>query len=327
MESQVHNSTYRITKDLRLIPNDSSASPLGPGEIFRVEIVTLGITIREGWIIRHPTLYLVIDEWSEYIAGFHASLSSTASVGVAIALLSSLEDKVEYCQRLGIQISPTDWPTLPLPRIICSDRAEIFSRNISNCLVAFGVAHKVKPPDQPDWKALSEGVAGSIGRAVEANFSRGFGVQPSRILTRLTLDEFTSVVVFEVIKHNHAHRHGVAVHSQAKRQSVPNTPVALVAWGLRTLIGSRPGINLDAVRKALLPFAKRVWLTKLGIRLLKKGLTYRPSDDKLLHTLSSRGEMPVEIQYDPRSCDVVWLTHSVTNELIPCFAVKPKPLK
>ncbi|WP_298150326.1 hypothetical protein [Flavobacterium sp.] len=57
-----------------------------------------------------PTTYRVMDTFSGMVVGFHVGIGGPNWQGVLQALYNAFSDKVEFCKRYGIDISPEDWP-------------------------------------------------------------------------------------------------------------------------------------------------------------------------------------------------------------------------
>ena len=312
---------FRVTNKLQIPPEGDLTRPQGPGEIYRIEILVMDLVVlRRPVSVSRPTMYLVVDEWSGYIGGFYLSLTEPCPEDAVSALLS-VWDMREVCLALGVRVDPSEWPIMPVPSILCCD----FAREFSHPLARLGIEALRPPLYRGDAKSRAEQIVGMVSHALETAVGGAESSDPvqSGQLTApsFTLDEFKALLVTSILKLNKAHCPAIELPAQAQSDAVPKVPASVFDWGLRHTTGTGRQVDIEAIRKALLPSVDRARLTNDGIRVSAAGLTglvYRPCT-RDLHTLYADGEITeVKVQYDSRCVDFVWATHPKTNALIRC---------
>lgn len=66
------------------------------------------------------------------IAGIYVGLEGPSWIGAMMALDNMISDKVEYCKKVGIDITHEQWPAQHLPEIIIADRGEFEGYSVGN---------------------------------------------------------------------------------------------------------------------------------------------------------------------------------------------------
>lgn len=89
-----------------------------------------------------PTVYRVVDTFSGMVVGFHVGIGGPNWEGVLQALYNAFTDKVEFCQRYGIEINAEDWPCFHVCSELTIDNGvEYPSKNMKQLLEEkFGIS-------------------------------------------------------------------------------------------------------------------------------------------------------------------------------------------
>lgn len=163
--------------------------------------------------IGRPYIYLAVDKATRLIAGLYVGFDNTASA-VLQCLANAAEDKVDYCARYGIEISAEDWPSSGLPCKIRTDRGrDLMSGRVKDLCATFGMEISYLPPYRPDLKGSVEKAFDCIqhrykpilrGSGTIDNDSVERGLPSYAYDARLTLDEFTKIMISCVLYYNSA---------------------------------------------------------------------------------------------------------------------------
>ncbi|WP_175750074.1 DDE-type integrase/transposase/recombinase [Burkholderia pyrrocinia] len=103
----------------------------GPGQRFHIDATIIDVypvsRIMRSIALRRPTLYLVVDDYSRMIVGVHLTFDPPCWNGAMMALVNAISSKVEFCKRLGLDITEGQWPSEILCEELYGDQGEISS--------------------------------------------------------------------------------------------------------------------------------------------------------------------------------------------------------
>jgi len=267
-------------------------------------------------IIGRPVLYNCIDLFSSAITGFALLLEGPSWLGAMLALDNVSNDKVTFCGDLGIQITEDEWPCKGLPTGILADRGEFEGYNADTLVNAFGIRIHNTAVRRADWKGLVER---SFGLAKEKiiRFTPGYvpeigrnrGTRDYDLQAVMTLDECRRLLACYVLDYNSNHylanyrmdEYMVAAH-------VLRYPLELWNWGISSRGGRLTQPSQEIVRLNLLP-RKQVSITPRGIHF--EGDLYYECETALRENwflkARTRGQWKIEIAYDPRTTQWIYL--------------------
>lgn len=90
-------------------------------------------------VIGRPNVYLAVDTASQLIAGVYVGMEQ-GEQSVLSCLVNAARDKVSFCRKYAINISPEQWPNVGLPKRILIDRGWEFSGGrMDELCVRFGM--------------------------------------------------------------------------------------------------------------------------------------------------------------------------------------------
>ena len=118
-------------------------------------------------------------------------------------------DKVEYCARYGIEITPEQWPSVGMPTEIITDQGrEFFGPRMSEMCCRYGLEVLTLPPFRPDQKGCVEKSIDLLQKRYKP-LLRGKGVIEDdaqerwatdyRMQATLDLDDFTRIVIHSIL--------------------------------------------------------------------------------------------------------------------------------
>ncbi|WP_029032207.1 Mu transposase C-terminal domain-containing protein [Salinarimonas rosea] len=318
-------------KDMRALLSTSTASVPGPGSLWQIDAtiadVYLVSRLNRSKIIGRPVLYFITDVFSRMIVGLAVTFEGPSWVGAMTALVNAASDKVAFCREYGIEIEPADWPCVGLPSAIIGDRGEMLSPRAETLINHFGVDLKNTPPYRADLKGIVEKRFDLIQKDfgpyvpgfVEPDF-RERGVRDYRLDSKLTIDEFISVIINCVLVHNNSHRFKEYPRdAQMIADDVQPVPIDLWEWGIARRGGDLQRYSAEKVRLSLLP-EDVATVTRSGIRFYDCYYSSSEAVARNWFVKANGGRWKVPISYDPRCMDTIWLHGDARRPTFtPCF--------
>jgi hypothetical protein len=201
-------------KDHRPLVGRANQGVMGPCHRYEIDATIADVYLvskfNRNWIIGRPVVYVVVDVFSRMIVGLYVGLEGPSWGGARQALWNAFSDKIEYCNRFGIQITAEDWPCHHLPQEICADRAEMLGNAAENLPSGLGIDLAFPPPYRPDWKAIVESRFRILNRLTQIKWSPGGvaerikerGERDYRLDATLNMYEFTKIMVTSVLHYN-----------------------------------------------------------------------------------------------------------------------------
>lgn len=318
--------------DLNYRPLLSSASNEVRFPLEKVQIdstvadVYLVSEFNRNWIIGRPILYFCKDVWSRMIVGIHVSLDGPNFEQARIALMNMVENKEDFCKRYDIEIEESDWPTAHLPTCIVADRAELLS-NASNILTEeLNIKIENSAPYRGDFKSIVEQhfrllniqVKPLLPGAVYSDFNKR-GTKDYRLAGKLTLKEFTQIVIKCVLYYNN--HHVIERHVREKdliESDIEAVPIKLWNWGIQNRAGKLRTISKELMMLHLLPRATAT-VTGQGIKF--KNIYYGSTlalKEQWFVKARLNGSWKVDITYDPREMNFIYLRGIHRNSFEKC---------
>ena len=159
-------------------------------------------------VVGRPYIYLAVDTATHLIAGVYIGFSCDETAVMACIEQATM-DKVEYCARYGIEITPEQWPSVGMPTEIITDQGrEFFGPRMSEMCCRYGLEVLTLPPFRPDQKGCVEKSIDLLQKRYKP-LLRGKGVIEDdaqerwatdyRMQATLDLDDFTRVVIHSVL--------------------------------------------------------------------------------------------------------------------------------
>ena len=159
-------------------------------------------------VVGRPYIYLAVDTATHLIAGVYIGFSCDETAVMACIEQATM-DKVAYCARYGIEITPEQWPSAGMPSEIITDQGrEFFGPRTGELCRRYGLEVLTLPPFRPDQKGCVEKSIDLLQKRYKP-LLRGKGVIEDdaqerwatdyRMQATLDLDDFTRVVIHSVL--------------------------------------------------------------------------------------------------------------------------------
>jgi hypothetical protein len=262
-------------------------------------------------VIGRPNIFMAVDTITQLIAGIYVGLESDESAAIA-CIANAAEDKVEFCERYGIEIKKEQWPSTGIPGSIITDQGkEFMGSRVEELCYKYGMEIETLPPFRPDEKSLVEKMFDILQTRYKP-LLRGKGVIEADAKERwaidyreqaiLNLDEFIKVIINCVLYINSGRLlENYIPSSEIIRNNIPLVPANLWCW-----------FDINN-RTAVMPVNKQdIYLMSLkrkDCKINRKGIYHNGfwyknlSISRILETVKSN----VKIAYDMNNISFIYL--------------------
>lgn len=255
----------------------------GPGARYYIDATIADVYVVSRYnrnrIVGRPTLYLVIDDFSRLIVGLYIGLEPPCWAGAMLALWHCNVDKVAWCAKFGIQITPERWPTAHMPMHLMADRGEFASDQAELLATGFDIDVENAPP----YKGEAKGVVERAFHSKQARFGpyvpgyvdkefMGRDAPPAALKAAVDLDQLTRIFAAGALIHNHHVIREYQFSPEVIADGVEFTPVRLWQWGEQNLRYHGRQFSEDHLARYLWPEAK-LKVTRRGLQFYR-GLWY-----------------------------------------------------
>lgn len=268
-----------------------------------------------GQLVGRPILTLAVDAYSSLVCGYHLSWEG-GIYSLQQLMHNVVADKVAWCRKFGISISPKEWPcTGILPGILTVDNGKEFVGSTFEHLTELGTRMIILPPYRPELKGIVEHAFCMIqgyfkphlkGKGViEPDFQER-GSRDYRKDACLTMEDFEKILLRCIIYYNTNRLLGEHILT---KEMVSNN-VALTANAVWQWSCAQPGANLIPVDAGKL---KLTLLPRTEGKFTRRGLVvhkqrYRHCEGKFTERYLNGGKATVA--YDPNDISSVYLYES-----------------
>ena len=325
----------------RAILGRSKQEAMGPGSRYQIDATVADVYLvsayNRNWIIGRPVVYVVIDVFSRMITGVYVGLEGPSWLGMMMALVNAAGDKVKFCAEYGIEIEEEEWLAHHVPDAILGDRGELAGKKVETSISNLGVRIENAAPYRADWKGLverhfriiHEKVKPFLPGYVDLDFTQRGG-KDYRLDAKLDLNQFTEIIIHLIRYHNNQHYlENYDREEMMITDDIDPIPRELWKWGIANRSGKLKTFEEDIVKLNLMP-ADKATITAQGIKF-KKGFFY--SCDKAVREqwferarskLLTKDEKSLDISYDPRKPDFIYLRSPDGREYEKCFLIDPE---
>ena len=159
-------------------------------------------------VVGRPYIYLAVDTATHLIAGAYVGFDCDETAVMA-CIEQAVMDKLAYCARYGIEITPEQWPSAGMPSEIITDQGrEFFGPRMSELCRRYGLEVLTLPPFRPDQKGCVEKSIDLLqqrykpmlrGRGVIEDDAQERWATDYRMQATLDLDDFTRIVIYAIL--------------------------------------------------------------------------------------------------------------------------------
>ena len=266
-------------------------------------------------VVGRPYIYMAVDTATHLIAGVYVGFDCDETAVMACIAQATM-DKVEYCARYGIEITPEQWPSVGMPTEIITDQGrEFLGPRMSELCRRYGLEVLTLPPFRPDQKGCVEKSIDLLQQRYKP-LLRGKGVIEEDAQERwatdyrtqavLDLDDFTRIVIHSVLYLNS----GRLVDGKTPAKRWLEISPRLMTVDMEELhIQTLPRDTAKLTRKGIR--VNRMWYGPDDATGLIIGdsytIAYNPADLRRIHIILADGICPchaVEIGQPLSVCEV-----------------------
>ncbi|MBD7911971.1 Mu transposase C-terminal domain-containing protein [Clostridium cibarium] len=306
---------------------NSTMDTFGPGSRYEIDATVADVylvsRIDHKKIIGRPVVYVVIDVFSRLVCGIYIGLEGPSWLGAMMALDNVVEDKVEFCSRYGIEITSEKWPNSFLSEKILADRGEFEGYNVENLINNLNVKIENTAPYRGDLKGIVERNFRTINERIKhmtpgaiAKEYRERGDRDYRLDAVLDINEFTSIIIHEVIHHNNSIISNYPMDVELIKAEIAPVPCLIWNWGIANRRCAFKYVEKDIVRLNLM-YRKKISITRKGIQFNSK-MFYSCELAIQEGWFLKRVNEKINIVYDPREMNFIYIPINNGREFIKC---------
>lgn len=323
----------------RAILGTSKQETIGPGSRYQIDATVADVYLvseyNRNWIIGRPVVYVVIDVFSRMITGVYVGLEGPSWLGMMMALVNAATDKVKFCAEYGIEITEEEWLAHHIPDAILGDRGELAGKNVETSIGNLGIRIENAAPYRADWKGLVERhfriihdrVKPFLDGYVDVDFTQRGG-KDYRLDAKLDINQFTKIIIHLIRHHNnHHYLENYDREEMMITDDITPIPRELWKWGITNRSGRLRTFSEDIVKLNLMP-TDRATITAQGIKFKKLYYTCEKARieqwfERARSKLLTKDEKSLNISYDPRKPDFIYLRSSDGREYEKCSIIDP----
>ena len=222
--------------------------PSGPGEMYQIDATETDVYVVSQFdkfrnlIVGRPTLYSVVDVFSEAIVGILLTLAPPSWHGMALALFNAFRSKVSFCEEVGVKLTDERaWP-MAVPCIkLFGDNAELRSELSEGLHPDLCVDVLFGRPYRGDDKGLVEKSFDHFNKKTISRLpgfvtkdSKSRGVKDPKQSAAITLPEFYDRLIDYIIHHNNIQECSPQLRNkQMVAEGVPPRRRDIWNWGMK----------------------------------------------------------------------------------------------
>ncbi len=266
-------------------------------------------------VVGRPYIYLAVDTATHLIAGVYVGYSCDETAVMACIEQAAM-DKVGYCARYGIEITPEQWPSVGMPLEIITDQGrEFFGPRMSELCRRYGLEVLTLPPFRPDCKGSVEKSIDLLqqrykpmlrGRGVIEDDAQERWATDYRTQATLDLDDFARVVIHSVLYLNSGRLTDGKTPAERWLEMSPRLmTVDMEELHIQTLSRDTAKLTRKGIR------INRIWYAPDDAEGLTIGdsytIAYDPADLRRIHIILADKICPchaVEIGQQVAACEV-----------------------
>ena len=312
----IKTSRMEYRNNMRFLRSDVQKAAIGPGYITEMDELESDLELVDSKTrtmdIGRAVVYCLIDVCTRLIMAVSVSLENNSVRGFTNCFMFLADDKRKTANRYGLDFDEAMWPSGYLPKIIRSDRgSEYMSGEVGRICNELGITLEPVPPGTGSLKPVVEQSFHQLHCSINPVTER-HGLITKRKdsghhkQARLTIQEFTKIVLNCAIAHNTSTIENFKLTAQQTKDQVYPIPVVLWKYGCEHGLEPKRIINKEQFAWTL--------MTKESGKISRNGITanginYLPVDDiDIEHKMSAAGNktVPFECRMDRRIVDKLY---------------------
>jgi hypothetical protein len=265
-------------------------------------------------LVGRPVLTLAVDAYSSLICGYHLSWEG-GIYSLQQLMQNVVADKVEWCRKFGISITPEEWPCSGLlPGVITTDKGKEYVGSTFTQLTELGVRMVNLPPYRPELKGIVEHAFELIQNlykphlhgVIRPDFQERGAPDYRREQGMISIETLEIILLRCILYYNNNRLLGEQVLSKEMViAGVQPTANSLWRWGCAQAGANLIPIDAGSLKRTLLPRTEGKF-TRRGLVVHKQ--RYRHCEGKFTERYLNGGKAIVA--YDPDDISCVYLVES-----------------
>ena len=309
----IKTSRMEYRNNMRLLRSDVQKAAIGPGYITEMDELESDLELVDSKTrtmdIGRAIVYCLIDVCTRLIMAVSVSLENNSVRGFTNCFMFLADDKKRTANRYGLDFDENMWPSGYLPKIIRSDRgSEYMSGEVGRICNELGITLEPVPPGMGSLKPVVEQSFHQLHCSINP-VTENHGLITKRNdsghhkQARLTIQEFTKIVLNCAIAHNTSTIENFKLSAQQTKDQVYPIPVVLWKYGCEHGLEPKRIINKEQFAWALMT-REAGKISRSGITA--NGICYLPVNDiELENRMAAAGtkKLPFECRMDRRIVD------------------------
>lgn len=273
----------------------------------------------------------VVEAYTGYIAGFYSSFERPSTLTSLAALFHAEQDKVDYCRRYGVLITPEQWLAVSF-RLAQGDNGEGKSEEGIHAMTSDEIsaeftqsyAAELKGPVESAHHVLASGAGHHVAGSSQGRRPERGDENPAKDACQ-THERYMNAAIRKILYHNNVEPVDHLLTLEMRRDGVKPTRGEILMWLIRKGYVATAPTDCHTLRTRCLPWLKGV-IERDGVRLFDP----RPGQDRLIKnlryssdTLHATGltdigrstRSPCRVHVDPSHLGKAWLAYQGTIEL------------
>jgi len=265
-------------------------------------------------VIGPAVVFRIRDKRTGMLLGISVGFESASWSGFATAIANCYEDKVAFCARYGITITPEVWPVRGLPASIEADCGETDNTKPDYFIAATGVRFKniiggrpdMKPGTESDWHTLQVAMNGDTPGALIERWQAATK-REWRVRSVLDIDQFMHNLLLIELDRMKQLREGVLLPAEMIAAGANSSSLSMWRWHVEHHGGGLRSVDPDKTTLSLLD-RESGSITEGGVMF--RGISYVASELVAKHSFARarrEGARTVTIAFDTRLVDTVYI--------------------
>lgn len=275
---------------------------------------------------------LIVDAYTGLWAGLYCGFEPPSACTALLAVANAAQEKVDFCARFDIEITPHMWPAIAFTRYL-ADNGEFRAQASILPIAAFGSTLEFAPVGRADMKGPVESshhvAQARLDHKIDGTTRgkrRDRGEDHPALNAVVTYFEYMRHLIRRILHHNNVERCEHLLTTEMRRDGVCPTRTSIYQWCVENGYVAGVPPSSDVVRAHLLPAMPAI-LTGSGVYLLRPDRGRRAEyvrgarfvGDVLLRDglmrEARRRHREIQVRGDPQDLSRVWLVRNGVHEL------------
>ncbi len=265
------------------------------------------------------TVYNCVDVYSGMILAPYITPEFSAYSTASMCIVNMSEDKVEFCKRFDIDITPEDWPCHYLPGRLLADRGELLSNMSSSLTTNLGIDLSNTPSYRAELKSYTEKqhhiyqsrLKGLLNKyALIDRHDESRITADSRKQAVLNMKDITNLIIREALHFNKYHwMPDYPMTPEMRAEIKEPTPLNIFNWAVSKGLGNLRRLEKHIVWRNSLP-RKVCNVTREGIDVKPHHfILANPEHDNLIDQIRFNPAHNCEVAFHPSYFKETYLLH------------------